>query len=71
LQPAPGYDQLPQRSWLFVPLWGIMTCFLYAARRVNCPTCGVVIEHVPWSQGKRPLTIAMAITHTSVVPLAL
>ncbi|MGA2174845.1 MAG: hypothetical protein ABSH38_07675 [Verrucomicrobiota bacterium] len=47
LQPAPGYDQLPQRSWLFVPLWGIMTCFLYAARRVNCPTCGVVIEHVP------------------------
>jgi transposase len=50
---------LPQRSWLFVPLWGIVTCFLYAARRVNCPACGVVVEHVPWSRGKRPITIAM------------
>jgi transposase len=59
LQPAPGYDQLPQRSWLFVPLWGLMTWFLYAARRVNCPEHGVVVEHVPWSDGKRPVTIAM------------
>ena len=22
-KPAPGYDCLPQRRWLFVPLWGI------------------------------------------------
>jgi len=22
-RPAPGYDRLPQRRWLFVPLWGI------------------------------------------------
>jgi transposase len=58
-QPAPGYDQLPQRSWLFVPLWGLMTWFLYAARRVHCPEHGVVVEHVPWSDGKRPVTIAM------------
>ena len=59
LKPAPGYDQLPQRSWLFVPLWGIVTWFLYAARRVHCPEHGVVVEHVPWSDGKRPVTIAM------------
>src|SRR5208282_5772431 len=59
LKPAPGYDQLPQRSWLFVPMWGIVTWFFYAARRVNCPEHGVVIEHVPWSDGKRPVTIAM------------
>ena len=59
LKPAPGYDQQPQRSWLFVPLWGIVTWFLYAARRVHCPEHGVVIEHVPWSDGKRPVTIAM------------
>jgi hypothetical protein len=26
-QPAPGYDRLPQRRWLFVPLWGIPTYF--------------------------------------------
>lgn len=59
LQPAAGYDRLPPRRWLFVPLWGIVTWFLYAARRVNCPTCGIVIEHVPWSEGKRPVTLAM------------
>src|SRR5438874_8441637 len=59
LQPAPGYDRLPQRPWLFVPLWGIRTLFVYATRRVQCATHGVVIEHVPWSDGKRPVTIAM------------
>jgi hypothetical protein len=21
-KPAPGYDRLPERRWLFVPLWG-------------------------------------------------
>lgn len=59
LQPAPGYDQLPQRTWLFVPLWGLVTWFIYAARRVQCPEHGVVVEHVPWSDGKRPVTLAM------------
>ena len=58
-QPAPGYDRLPERGWLFVPLWGIATCFLYAPRRVACPEHGVVVEHIPWSQGKRPITTAM------------
>ena len=58
-QPAPGYDRLPERSWLFVPLWGIATCFLYAPRRVECPAHGVGVEHIPWSQGKRPITTAM------------
>jgi len=59
LQPAPGYDRLPERSWQFPPLWGLVTWFLYAARRVNCAEHGVVVEHVPWSGGKRPVTIAM------------
>ena len=59
LKPAPGYDRLPQRRFLFPPLWGIVTWFLYAARRVDCPEHGVVVEHVPWSDGKRPITIAM------------
>jgi len=59
LQPAPGYDRLPERSWLFVPLWGVVTWFHYAARRVSCPEHGVVVEHVPWSDGKRPITLAM------------
>ena len=58
-QPAPGHDRLPERTWLFIPLWGIVTWFLYAARRVNCPEHGVVVEHVPRSDGKRPVTLAM------------
>jgi transposase len=60
-QPAPGYDRLPQRRWLFIPLWGIVTWFIYAARRVNCPAHGVVVEHLPWSEGKRPVTRAMMV----------
>src|SRR3989441_6540742 len=58
-KPAPGYDRLPQRSWLFVPLWGIKTYFFYAPRRVECPVHGVVVEHIPWSDGKRPVTLTM------------
>jgi transposase len=58
-RPTPGYDRLPERWWLFVPLWGIQTYFIYAPRRVECPEHGVVVEHLPWSEGKRPLTTAM------------
>ena len=58
-RPAPGYDRLEEREWLFVPLWGIATYFRYAPRRVECPEHGVVIEAMPWSEGKRPVTRAM------------
>jgi transposase len=58
-QPAPGYDRLPERWWLFVPLWGMVTWFRYAPRRVKCAEHGVVVEHIPWSEGKRPITRAM------------
>jgi len=56
---APGYDRLAERRWLFVPLWGIPTYFLYAPRRVQCAEHGVLVEHIPWSDGKRPVTCAM------------
>jgi transposase len=56
---APGYDRLPERSWLFVPLWGIPTFFRYAPRRVNCAEHGIGVEHIPWSAGKRPVTTTM------------
>jgi len=58
-QPAPGYDRLSERKWLFVPLWGIPTWFRYAPRRVQCGEHGVMVEHIPWSAGKRPITCAM------------
>ncbi len=55
-QVRPGYDQLPERRFEFVPLWGIAVYFLYAMRRVECPTCGVKVERVPWADGKSSLT---------------
>ena len=58
-RPAPGYDRLPERRWSFVPLWGIPAYFCYAPRRVECATHGVVVEYLPWSDGKRPVTCAM------------
>lgn len=53
---GPGYDRLPVRLFQFVPLWGILVFFLYAMRRVDCPTCGVRVEEVPWADGKHHLT---------------
>jgi transposase len=59
LSPSPGYDQLPERQWLFVPLWGIVCHFFYPPRRVECAEHGVVVEHIPWSQGKSPVSTPM------------
>ena len=52
----PGYDTLSPRHFEFVPLWGIAVYFVYAMRRVECPTCGVVVETVPWASGKSQAT---------------
>jgi transposase len=55
-RPRPGYDRLPERRFEFVPFWGIAVYFVYAMRRVECPTCGVRVEKVPWCDGKNHLT---------------
>jgi len=56
---APGYDQLAERRFEFIPLWGFFVFLLYAMRGVNCRRCGVVaVEEVPWGDGKRTLTKA-------------
>lgn len=53
----PGYDTLPEpRRFEFVPLWGITVYFLYRMRRVQCPTCGIKVERVPWAEGKSSMT---------------
>lgn len=52
----PGYDTLAPRRFEFIPLWGIAVYFVYAMRRVECPTCGVVVEAVPWGSGKHQST---------------
>src|SRR5438874_6543254 len=56
---APGYDQLAERHFEFIPLWGFLVFPLYTMRRVDCRRCGVVaVEEVPWGDGKRTLTKA-------------
>jgi transposase len=57
-RPASGYDHLGVRSFEFVPFWGFMVLLLYRMRRVDCTTCGVKVEEVPWASGKHHLTKA-------------
>ena len=57
---CPGYDRLPQREFIHVPIWGIAVIYLYGMRRLNCPRCGVTVEVVPWSSGKSPITTSYA-----------
>jgi transposase len=52
----PGYDRLKPRQFEFIPIWNIPVLFEYAARRVDCPDCGVRVEKLPWASGKRTLT---------------
>jgi transposase len=52
------YDHLPARRFEFIPIWGFAVYFLYARRRVDCRTCGVVAELLPWAEGKHTLTNA-------------
>ena len=47
---------LDERRFEFVPLWGIAVFLLYVMRRVDCSKCGVVVESVPWANGKHQLT---------------
>lgn len=56
--PGGCYDHLSERRFAFVPLWGIAVFLVYRMRRVNCRTCGVKVERVPWCEGKHRLTEA-------------
>lgn len=55
-QRQPGYDRLGSRRFDFVPLWGIPVCLVYVMRRVECQSCGIRVEVVPWADGKNHLT---------------
>ncbi len=45
----PGYDRLPERYWRHIGIGGITVWLRYALRRVECPTCGIKAEIVPWA----------------------
>ena len=56
---GPGYDQLAERRFEFIPVWGFLVFLLYSMRRVDCRRCQAVrVEEVPWGDGKHTLTRA-------------
>src|SRR5260370_12183160 len=58
-QSAPGYDQLPERRFEFIPFWGFLVFLLYSMRRVDCPPCRtVVVQEVPSAHWQRTFTRA-------------
>ena len=56
------YDQMESdRQFEFIPLWNIPVYFHYRMRRVDCKSCGVRVEQVPWAEGKSPVTKPFAL----------
>src|SRR5436309_16094274 len=53
---GPGYDAMKPRRFEFIPVWNIPVFFEYAVRRVDCRSCGVRVEKLPWASGKHTLT---------------
>ena len=49
---GPTYDHLDTRTWMMTPLWIFALALIYTMRRINCATCGVTVEKVPWATGK-------------------
>ena len=56
---GPVYDRLPKaRQFEFVPLWQSAVFFVDVVRRVDC--CNrkrIVVEQIPWSDGKHHTTL--------------
>jgi len=59
---GPVYDHMPgHRQFEFIPLWNMPVYFHYTMRRVDCGTCGIRVERVPWAEGKSPVTKPFAL----------
>lgn len=55
-------DATRSRDFLHVPFWGMCVFLRYRPRRVQCPTCGLRREAIPWAQGKQRITNHLALT---------
>jgi transposase len=53
-----GYDTR-ERRWRHLDMGGIKVLLRYSLRRVECETCGVVVEHVPWAESASRFTLPM------------
>jgi hypothetical protein len=52
------YDRQPQRLFEYLPVLTFKSYYRYAPRRVDCPTCGVKVEALPWGYGKERITFS-------------
>src|SRR5215212_561280 len=63
-QPAPGYDQLSERRFEFIPFWGFLVFLLYSMRRETDYRAAfrhalVAVEIAPWDAiARNTLSIA-------------
>jgi len=49
--PGSSYDQLAERRFEFIPLWGFFVFLLCTMRRAGCRRCrAVVVEEIPWAR---------------------
>lgn len=55
---APGYDPAGERRWRHLGLGALRIWLVYAPRRVECSTCGVHVERVPWASHRSYFTLA-------------
>ncbi len=55
------YDTLKERIWRHVPMWGIPVRLVYAPHRVNCKSCGIKVERIPWGPSKSPISLPLII----------
>jgi transposase len=55
-KPGSTYDHLAARRFQHVPIYNMKVTFVYRMRRVDCKSCGVTVETVPWGSGKRRMT---------------
>ncbi len=55
-RPGPCHDHTTLRLFEHVPILGYKLYFSYLMRRVDCSGCGVTVEKVPWSDGKKEVT---------------
>lgn len=53
---GPTYDTGEPRRFQYLPIWGILVFLIYCMRRIDCRTCGVTTEMIPWADGKHRLT---------------
>lgn len=60
-KPCPRYNYQIVRYFKFISFWGYTIRLAYKPRRINCKKHGIVTEHMPWANGKSPITKAFSL----------